>query len=1232
MKTKTIIIILTILVLLGITVFVIYRCINSGDKYTTSESRRVLPPKINRTLKSIPYIHSNSQLSSKEQQSKQQAKLDSKNSFQLNKAQYYAGEYQKSQMITMDLINRFSISKKKNNPPPFSSGLGSYNPLQEILDSLKGDESTTNALKAGAAEGEKVIGGILNAFYEEWKNPNDPEAAGNLIKAVGCGIVNVALACAGLGFLSGVLDNWLKATPPKTPTGAELVQSLESWISGFTVSNIMQTQIQNVQDSIQNVGSFIKQYEEYKNSKAYITCPSDGPCTANSSNTGCDPVIANNKIISCMLNPSGNNAPFPPYDPSGVAATSLASSKRLSLKETLLTSSDGGLTGTSSIYLLATNGITNIGNIITNIPSGYPVALSKCYSTLYPSYMFTVLYIITYYQELALFDSQYDPTSNEFPNPWMSSWIGQKTVFNQSPPGFQPPNNSNLLGTLQSIYTYPTGGVVTSSTSGFYAYIVNTFNSYFLNLVVGGLTPTYCCQNTPQFCTTSSNNLCWCQSSYNVTDNNGILSTQWYELICQKYNDYSAYQDVNSGLPGKSQCYAATGTIWGNGDSQQPDLQYSIVMGYLTYFNEYLNFPFDTYLKMAQMAGLQLNSTDPVSGSSRPTTSKDLFNNMLWSIITINGTKGVNTIYNPPAGNVPVLILIVQSADPSGGYPFGLDKPSYLQSYQMYQNPPTVLTDIETIDSYNTYCTPLINLISPGGMVDATPLQIDGDPTTYTKTMYCEDVEADTIRSCTLPGVSPGTFGNNKATQNSRIGYCYNTKTKKVSNLLATSQNGFELPSAPTSGAFRVWEINANNFIYRLMYLGDGSGDMLVRVGPKVLGITSLNWDGPSMSFNLTDGTSGYLVFGPNQSIVGGNIQLPPKPVNIVTKSIVFTTTPVPTTNGPISGSFLTPINFYDASFPATPTTGNLNKNWTLQILNSNSAHLLTLDYNNDYYLDTIKCTNVVSSDLCTQFTSQTIGSCYIIFGKGETVVDGLLAASLFSTPVQEFLTGGLPTPPPPGGSLNWAFTTNGQSMTIAMDQNQNFTEIAPGGPYTVTVQYIMGGIVVFNIAYTWSGYLCFNGTTLVGGALNGIIIDSLPITGVQVVPGHPLPPVAPYTLKTWNLIDPFSCNYPTQPNCNKINFYLDSYGNYYIQVVSLVWQLPANYTQLVQLIPPPPAVSPDGVTPYLSWDGSIMTFMSADEVITGTINFNNDTIVGCSIQVGYTQNVNYGRTNAIQS
>ena len=72
------------------------------------------------------------------------------------------------------------------------------------------------------------------------------------------------------------------------------------------------------------------------------------------------------------------------------------------------------------------------------------------------------------------------------------------------------------------------------------------------------------------------------------------------------------------------------------------------------------------------------------------------------------------------------------------------------------------------------------------------------------------------------------------------------------------------------------------------------------------------------------------------------------------------------------------------------------------------------------------------------------------------------------------------------------------------------------------------------------------------------------------------------------------------------------------------------NYTQLVQLIPPPPTTI-DG-TPYLSWNGSIMTFYSADTNVAGTINFNGDTIVGASINSNQPENVNYASTNVSQS
>jgi hypothetical protein len=552
-----------------------------------------------------------------------------------------------------------------------------------------------------------------------------------MISSVAIAALNFALGLAGFGFLSGALNSAYNGifAPKKLPTisGTDLVNQLEGWIDMHDISTDISKFGNSLDQSITKINDFLNRYGEYKTNSSYVLCPLPVKCTETSPSETppkCDFVSENNKTIKCMTNQNNSNYP---YDPCAVLTPHY-------LKNQVVSSSEDSKRNNLTNYLKGdnelrniveneTNGIIAIESMIKYISGvkqsnmgNVSVATAIATNKFYNSYIYIMNYSIVYYQELAMYDPKPININNKdvYHNPWISTSIG--TMDQLGGP------QSGLLGLLQA---FCTGNNVIS---GFYNYIINTFQAYYYCIAVEDK-DNGCCQDSPYKCK------CvyfykhdeYCDAWKDIVDTSTVLNKTykdtgktWYNYISEEYNDpyYSQRQRAEWVYPGKcDQKY--------NPNHDKIPLTYQdFYTKYMVYYNVNLNYPFETYLDYMKMAGLRILST--TTGAN--ITADDLFNNLLYDLFNKKDKDG-NTRF--PITKSLTKIDTRISYDPSGGYPFGYEnnRPSYAEALAAYNNGNADLNpNVEKINSFNTYCTPLVSITPKASSVNAAAFfNIAGD-------------------------------------------------------------------------------------------------------------------------------------------------------------------------------------------------------------------------------------------------------------------------------------------------------------------------------------------------------------------------------------------------------------------------------------------------------------------------------------------------------------------------
>lgn len=637
------------------------------------------------------------------------------------------------------LQNRFRDSKNitlkhisvKGKIPNFRRVLRDDPNLQKEIDDAKADNKMMNNLMALTKDPafQAVMLDLLSSLYNGFEDNFDRASMNEITKQVGIGLLDIGLACADLGFLIGPLNSILEGPTPNPPQPDQTVIFAQI-VSDITANQRTQTLLNNIQTGLTQVNKFLVSYNNEKNTEA-VYCPSV-PC--NNVNGVCDTELLNQKIEECM------NIPIPMdksvrYDP-----TILLSRYRQNNSDNLddaNNSKRGYLTAYLSTSTVTANPLIDLMYTslygLDGMQECMNYGLGACVG-FYPSYLLLISYHITYYQELASLDNEIDSYSN----PWLSPAIGkQSAIWNGT--SFTTASaqiGDSLLAFLQDICIM------------FYNYIFTTLSTYFANLnsvyCDNGCCCSYCCLFGP-----SCAHDCW-----HIIDQtpSAILPDNWYNLMKQKYPNMN-YYSRDSGP-------------WNIVD------QYSVCsakVGYLGMFNEFLNFPCQTLLKLREMAGY-----NNIDSSGNPITADQIYSGIVYNILTTT-PAGQGSTTTPLQFSTPFTFPSSPSPySPDGGYPFGLAAPSYKESIMKFLNPNQVIMGVSLLDDtykFKTYCTQVLNA-SPNMPFSSSPFNIPGDDNSWSGVAVCNDNSTVGVMSCLNAGISPGSYNN--PSKGSRTAFCIN--------------------------------------------------------------------------------------------------------------------------------------------------------------------------------------------------------------------------------------------------------------------------------------------------------------------------------------------------------------------------------------------------------------------------------------------------------------------------
>ena len=789
--------------------------------------------------------------------------------FMTIKANYYSAKYGSTKQLMSQFFTKFIPDYKKTLYNGVS--LGEWSFMQDALDSLGISKGTVDSLTSyhdKVKEADKSVGDLLGALYEGFKDGfGSDQSKDDLFKAGGIAALNICLACAGLGFLIGPADDvvsklfgWEKKKPP-TMTIEDAIKILKDYIDQKFDQQSLLDVVGHLENSLNNISGgedftkdgFVQEYITKKRT-LHTSCETTNPCpnTNNDNPPTCDLEYVKVEIKNCMIKTG-----YQTYDPNSVLPSTNIS-KRQELSDMLLTSPLHDLVISPAYH----NGMKAIADL-------YPLNIGGA-SALFPSFNLIILNTILYHQELSFVSTEmnekYGIYDKAFINPYLHSQIGNPDTITQTidnPQKIQPQPGDTLLGKLQSYFNYKEDP---GFRDGYLGYIYKICDLYIKSIDTND--PRKKCCDLPDWIHMSRetfNECCidknsdiiirtcrpggWapCQKWIKFKDTSGLFLKEykdtkktWYSFMQEKHNDTNYAQELE---------------ISCDDDSQKTITLLPYFKKYLMYFYESLEFPFQVFLKFSKQAGYILSKDD-----GTPVTEEDLLNNLMVKILA-------------SYGNTDTIIKINQKRDPSGGYPFGPDSPSYREGImatlapQSPISPPSGefnLEDIKKINYFNTFSSPLV-AITPNQNIDPkdlAPFINGGDPNSvyYTESnIKCSDPYADSIKSSLLPGASPGIDGG--INPNSRAAYCYNSQTKNPSKLIKFG------PVKPPISGFKQWTIYAEGQFRAMILQLDSSGNY--KFNGYDIPTSQISWDGSTMNLSYDE----YFVFDINDNIVGGRLE-----------------------------------------------------------------------------------------------------------------------------------------------------------------------------------------------------------------------------------------------------------------------------------------------------------------------------------------------------------------------
>jgi len=978
--------------------------------------------------------------------------LEKQNKFKLAKTKHFAKKYGETYEKTINLLKSSNAIVPAGKSRRRLGGV-SNEALEEMLSELKADNHTNEAAEQCGQIGDATVD-LISAIYEGAQDGFTEQSKEEIVKSVGVGLINIFFACSGLGFLTGPFTKFVSIFTGEKGgttenTGEQIASQLLGDINTLLQDNQLATYITNVNSYLNQIAdSFLitgyNYYNKYSNSR--VLCP-DPLC--GSSQNPCD-------IASCMNKNTNISKSVDIYDPSAVTMMNNGSINRRQYILNTQNQNQGVSTGLSSspLSLLFSNnyndGISPTG-ILNLIYTNYNTSnRNGCFYTMisgYPLYVNIIQYNIIYLQEQSLYNISTD-NNNNYLSPYSSLksnpiYSGVESLSNPSASPLNQMNQSPCL--LQQFYNY-IQNIFTLYIQNCLAIKTQTDNGKCCNSC-GVKHAMYCCGDNYCddcfYCVRGGTFVTDSCSLLNTVPTNGKVKSTWYQLISQKYND----------------------KLYGNnifGPTQSDNTAY--ITKYLTYFNEFMNFPLDVYLIYMQMCGNTLTNAT----TNLPATSADLFNNMIYYIYTnINKAGGINGLSTL---TVPSQITINIVFDPSSAYPFGLNRPSFGEYTKNNGCGATSSPQafFECLDNYNTYCTSPY-AISPGNSFDASLFNLPGDNHlgNLSSNSICSDPTANIVKSCGmgLQGMITNQANmTSQANNYSRMAYCMNSLTGEYSTII--SQGGTPAPNTtpttPSSGT-KCWDIpNQNIDITKnpsaIIQLQLGSGGWTNSV---FSGLYNITWNGNMMTCGIASSSATN-----DTTITFDNYQ------NITNLTGPYL--------GPQSPS--TPIPYYIVNDNVNTYPTNGYKCWDLF---GDGSSIFRVDSSGTYTYNGI-APSYLGHETTTVIFTAAPGSNHtnfsLIFGANESIIDGKVDGSyLFeyfnysntTTPppssktkinIQPYIATNL-TFAPPNMRKKWVLQTNSDISCILIDSNGVLDQCFEGaGTYGQITNYT-NGLLTINYA-----------------------------------------------------------------------------------------------------------------------------------------------------------------------
>jgi len=614
--------------------------------------------------------------------------------------------------------------------------------LLSTIEELKADYGVTDALVLVLKDiqATKHSIGILSSFYKGFKNNFTQADLNNMFYETGIGIVMIGLACAGLGFLTGPLSSVIEAMTPRPPPEPSISEVLTNVVNDSLNNQLLRQLVFNQKTQFDIINRFLQDYTNLKYTEQ-SKCPPNVKCSkivGSPDGAVCSASAINNASKVCMVTPDVLQ-PDVLYDPNIIVKNTENQNKRKVLKD-ILTDSQSPL---FKLLFKENYGITGINTFcgVKDSKAGIGVG-SGAHVAFYAPFLTIICYTILYFQELSLLDLN----ATDYKNPWMSKAIGDPaSLWNGRAFLAKPKSNPiGLLGELQRICEQ------------YKLFIISAFKTYWVQLDFK-IYDNDCCGwnkvNPACLLKPCNKEYTWTITDKSSLGNKSVIDKDWYTAMREKYVDDDDVTYIPFYVKGESEKIKLK--------KDDPDLfntdGIEVRLIYMRLFNEYLNFPFNSLLKLRKTAGFD-------DGNIK---GKELFDKICYEILEENDLDPTDYL-NPP-------IDFPDIYDRSGGYPFGQDKPSYREAIEKFLDPDTPIngTEIQDAFDFGSYCTPIIS-VTPGTVFDSSIFNVPGQEELSDKSTC--PANSIGVMSCLKAGISPGVVDSSLS--NSRIAFCIDKKNQ----------------------------------------------------------------------------------------------------------------------------------------------------------------------------------------------------------------------------------------------------------------------------------------------------------------------------------------------------------------------------------------------------------------------------------------------------------------------